>query len=62
MNGHHANGVDSRHGNRVEEESVPDSPHSPAGMWVISFWKMVVGDGDEMLRCCKLERRMHVCI
>ena len=31
MNGHHMNG-DYIHSNRVEEESVPDSPHSPAGM------------------------------
>jgi hypothetical protein len=31
MNGHHMNG-DSLHSNRVDEDSVPDSPHSPAGM------------------------------
>jgi hypothetical protein len=32
MNGHHANGLDSRQSNRVEEESFPESPHIPAAV------------------------------
>jgi len=32
MNGHHANGFDSRPRHRVEEESVPVSPHLPPGV------------------------------
>jgi hypothetical protein len=56
MNGHHMNG-DSLHSNRVEEDNVPDSPQSPAGMLILHVLKstsIMVCD----LRYRKLQRCM----